>query len=163
MNKYLLNLILSIGLLLPVNAMADDDEDSSIIYNILTYVPSRVLDALDIVRLRARVGPGFAVGVRVTEALDVFAGAYTSLYVGLPGPRGRTLPKSPIGVENNAGIEVSVADASTGFLLDPGYSSTEIGFGAQVAIIGFDVGIDPVEIIDFATGLLFIDIRDDDL
>jgi hypothetical protein len=43
------------------------------------------------------------------------------------------------------------------------YSLTEFGSGLQLAIIGFYFGVDPLEIVDFATGILTIHIREDDL
>jgi hypothetical protein len=65
----------------------DRDDGPSVFHRVVTYLPCRVLDLLDVVRLRARVGPGAAVGVRATEAADFFIGSYWSLYAGLPGPR----------------------------------------------------------------------------
>jgi hypothetical protein len=129
----------------------------------VTYVPNRLLDVLDVVRLRARVGPGFAVGVRATELADLYLGSYAALYVGLPGPRGRRVPKLPVGFENDHGVEVSVVDASSGFGFDPGYTATEFGLGFQAAILGIDLGIDPFEIVDLAAGLVLLDPRGDDL
>ena len=55
--------------------------DPSVGHKILFYLPNRVLDLLDVVRARVRIGPGIAVGARATEFVDVFLGSYTSLYV----------------------------------------------------------------------------------
>lgn len=130
---------------------------------VLMYIPNRIFDILDIVRLRVRVGPGLAVGARVTEAADVNVGAYTSIFVGLPGPRGRPRMNLPIGIENYAGAEVSVVGTpDEGGPHAPHYGALEIGAGFQAAILGLDIGIDPGELVDFATGLLFIDLVGDD-
>jgi hypothetical protein len=60
-------------------------------------------------------------------------------------------------------VSASVLDATVDGGIGPDYSPTEVGAGVQLAILGFDIGIDPVEIADFATGILTIDLRDDDL
>ena len=46
---------------------------------------------------------------------------------------------------------------------DPDYSSTEIGGGVQAVLVGVEVGIDPLEIVDLLAGLFFIDLTDDDI
>ncbi len=152
-------------MLLPARAARAEGESGGpgAPHRIVAYVPNRVLDALDVVRLRARVGPGFAVGVRATELADVYVGSYAALYLGLPGPRGRRVPKLPVGFENDHGVEVSVVDASSGFGFGPGYGATEFGAGFQAAILGIDLGIDPFEILDLAAGLVLLDPRGDDL
>jgi hypothetical protein len=139
------------------------DHHSGALITTVGYVPSRVMDLLDIVRLRARVGPGLALGVRATEVADVFLGSYASVYAGLPGPRGRVLPRLPVGIESRAGAEVGPADLSTGLGFAPTYPFTECGIGLQLFLVGIDVGVDPVELIDFATGFLLLDLRDDDI
>ncbi len=135
----------------------------STLHAVLTYLPNRLFDVLDPVRARLRIGPGFCVGIRVTEVADAFLGAYASVYAGLPGPRGgRTIPL-PAGVEAHGGVELSVAElGGDGGLLGPGYGATEIGLGFQVALLGLDVGVDPFEVVDLILGLLCIDIGDDD-
>lgn len=133
------------------------------LHQIVFWIPNRVLDLFDVVRARVRLGPGIAVGARATELVDVYIGSYTSVYIGLPGPRGRRVPRLPVGVEGNHGIEVSVADGTTGFGFAPDYGPAEIGAGAQVALIGFDIGIEPLELVDFVVGFVGIDLREDDL
>lgn len=132
-------------------------------HKLLFYVPNRVLDVFDFVRLRVRIGPGLAVGARVTKPISAFVGGYASVYVGLPGPRMEPVVKLPVGLENYSGVSVSVADATTKGKHGPNYSPTEIGAGFQLIIVGLDIGIDPIEVLDLATGFLFIDIRGDDL
>lgn len=132
-------------------------------HKLLFYIPNRVLDVFDFVRLRLRVGPGIAVGVRVTKPISVFVGGYASVFVGLPGPRMAPVVKFPVGIENYSGIGVSLADATTKGKHGPGYSPTEIGAGFQLILFGLDFGLDPIEVLDLATGFIFIDIRGDDL
>lgn len=134
----------------------------SIASQILLYIPNRIFDVFDIVRVRARVGPGVAAGVRVTKYLQAYLGAYGAIYGGLPGPRLRTTPRSPIGLETNTGITLSVLDATIDGGFGPNYSPSEIGAGVQIGILGVDIGIDPVEILDLVAGILTLDIRDDD-
>jgi hypothetical protein len=135
----------------------------TVAHKVLFYIPDRVLDAFDIVRLRARVGPGVALGVRATEVVSGFLGAYTSVYAGLPGPRLRPTVKLPIGLESFNGAGVSVASATVSGGIGPDYSPTEFGVSAQVLIVGADVGFDPWELVDFLAGFVMADPRGDDL
>jgi len=154
-------------------ALADDDaaeeeqEDDGLtvagfLWGVVWYVPNRVLDVLDVVRARIRLGPGFAFGARATEYADVFLGTYASVYVGLPGPRGRTLPRLPAGLESKSGAEVSVADVTLEGGMGPDYGMTECGVGLQAFLVGFDVGVDPLEILDLVVGIFTFDPMDDD-
>jgi hypothetical protein len=145
----------------PQSSSAPADEPERENHPVLMYIPNRIFDILDIVRLRVRVGPGLALGARVTEAVDANIGAYTSIFAGIPGPRGRPRINLPVGVENYAGIEV-VVGTSDEKATAPHYGALEVGAGFQAAILGLDLGIDPGEILDLATGLLFIDIIGDD-
>jgi hypothetical protein len=144
----------------------EEDEDSAgpvgIAWGILMYIPNRIFDVLDIVRARVRIGPGFAIGARVTEYADVFLGSYASVYVGLPGPRGRMIPRLPVGLESKSGAELSVADVTLEAGLGPDYGIAESGFGLQLGLIGFDIGVDVVEIFDLVVGLFTFDPMDDD-
>ena len=141
---------------------ADEDKNASIGAKLLFYIPNRILDLLDMVRIRLRVGPGLAVDLRATKAADLFVGTYGSVYAGLPGPRMRRMPVLPVGLESRTGVEVSVADVSTGLGVGPDYSPTEIGAGIQLVIVGADVGFDPMEIVDFIGGFFLWDPRCDD-
>ena len=131
---------------------------------LLLYIPNRIFDVLDIVRLRVRVGPGIAVGARVSEAVDVSIGAYTSVFAGAPGPRGRSRANCPLGIENYVGAELSVAGGEAENEPNgPNYGALEVGVGFQAAIVGLDFGIDPGEILDLGLGFLFLDLIPDDL
>ncbi len=149
----------------PSVAAADDDDskEHGFVHVVLLYIPNRIFDVLDIVRARVRLGPGFAADIRATELADAFIGAYTSVFVGIPGPRGAPFINWPFGIENKAGAELSVADASTDGRFGPHYGAAEFGLGAQVGLIGADLGVDPWELVDFAVGLLTFDPVHDDL
>ena len=166
MNRFL-TAFLMLGLLLhgpgAGAAEAEDAESHGVVHTVLLYLPNRVLDLLDVVRLRVRVGPGLAVNARATELAAVFAGSYASVYAGLPGPRNRPLPKLPAGVETRTGVQASVADASVSGGFGPDYGPAEFGLGTQLFIIGFDAGVDPWELLDFVTGFVCVDLRHDDL
>lgn len=138
------------------------EEEHSTLHKIVFYLPNRVFDLLDIFRLRVRVGPGVAAGVRVTEPASIYVGTYGTIYVGLPGPRMRAMPKSPIGLETHNGASLGPAAVTFDAGFGPDYSPTEIGAGAQLALIGFDAGIDPVELVDFFTGLFLYHVRGED-
>jgi hypothetical protein len=140
---------------------AEADHGHSFGHVVLLYIPNRVFDLLDIVRARLRVGPGLAVGARATELADFYLGTYGAVWAGLPGPRGKPEINWPFGMETKSGVEVSVADATAEGGVH--YGSLEVGLGAQLLIVGFDVGVDVLEAADFVTGLLTIDIEDDDL
>ncbi|MEE4261601.1 MAG: hypothetical protein V2I56_02855 [Desulfobacteraceae bacterium] len=131
-------------------------------HKLLLYIPNRILDIFDFVRLRVRVGPGVAVGVRATRPLTLAVGGYTSLYAGLPGPRLKPTVKFPVGIENYAGMEASVLYGSSGGRFAPNYSSTEIGVSVHPLLVGLDICVDPLEVLDLALGFVFIDIRGDD-
>lgn len=137
-------------------------DERSVLTKIVLYLPNRVFDLVDIFRVRARVGPGFAAGVRVTDIADVYLGSYTSLFAGLPGPRMKRTVPVPVGLESHNGLEVSIIAATLDAGLGPAYSPTEIGISLHLLVVGLDLGFDPVEILDFATGIVGVDIRDDD-
>ena len=144
------------------NDQSKEKEEHSLAHKILCYLPNRILDVTDLVRARVRVGPGVAVDARATKFVRVGLGSYLSLYGGLPGPRQRPMPRSPIGFEAYSGASLSVAEASfkTGF--EPGYSPSEVGAGVHLGIVGLDIGVDPLEAVDLLTGLVGIDIIGDD-
>jgi hypothetical protein len=134
--------------------------DAGIIKNVVLYIPNRVFDLMDIVRFRLRFGPGLSAGVRATTLLSAYAGVQSSLYVGLRGPRGEREIPWPFGFDNRAGAQVSLIDATAaGTYYDP----LEFGFEVQPLIFGVNIGIGGFEILDFITGLVFIDLAGDDL
>ena len=133
--------------------------EAGVIKSIVLYIPNRVFDLMDIFRLRVRVGPGISAGVRATTLLSGYLGLHSSVYVGLPGPRGKTKIPWPVGLDVRGGAQVSLADVTEGA---PYYDPLEFGFEVQPLIVGVNVGIGGYEILDFLTGLVFIDIAGDD-
>jgi len=158
--------------LAPSALRADEARDDQIIKNarenrglgevLLFYLPNRIFDVLDLVRLRARVGPGIAVRARATEGIDVGVGSYASVFLGLPGPRCEVEVPLPVGPETYSGIELGPGDAEVSGGYSPDYSDTEFGVSAQLVLVGADIGVDPFEALDLVTGLLLIDLRGDD-
>ncbi len=147
----------------PEEEEEDENEGRGLGRRLLFYIPNRIFDVFDLVRARVRVGPGLAVGVRATELADLNLGAYTTLYAGLPGPRGKPRIPLPVGVEVYAGAEVSVVDVSTEEgPFSPNYGPTEVGLGFQAAILGLDLGIEPWDFVDLALGLVLLDPNGDD-
>jgi hypothetical protein len=144
------------------DGMADDEEGGGLLYGVLLYLPNRLFDILDIVRARVRLGPGIGVGARATELADVFVGSYLSVYVGIPGPRGKTTIPWPAGLESRTGVEVSLADATIDGPIGPDYGLAEFGVDGQFAIVGVAVGVDPFELVDALVGFLTFDLMDDD-
>lgn len=131
-------------------------------HKILMYIPNRLIDLVDIFRLRVRVGPGAAVHVRATEYLNGYAGTYSSVYVGLPGPRESTALRRFAGREQLKGLMMVGVDATDETPHHPGYSDSEFNLGLHVLLVGAEAGIDPVEIGDFFAGFLLFDPKGDD-
>lgn len=145
------------------NAESESDERASAGHVALMYLPNRLLDVTDVFRLRARVGPGFGVGARATTFVDAYLGSYVGIFAGLPGPRMKRGLRSPVGFESYSGLEVSVAEATIESAVGPGYSDTEFGVNLHLILIGVDIGLDPVEVLDFAAGIFTLEVRKDDL
>jgi len=131
-------------------------------HKIIWYVPNRFLDLVDIFRLRLRVGPGLAVNARLTEHADAYIGTYYAGFVGLPGPRMAPDIRYPAGLEYEKGIMLLGVDATDDLPHEPDYSPTEIVMGLHLLLLGADIGLDPVELGDFFSGWIMIDLREDD-
>ncbi len=133
--------------------------EAGIITSIVMYVPNRVFDLVDIFRVRVRVGPGISAGVRATRPVSAYLGLHSTIFVGLPGPRGGKKIPWPVGFDVRAGAQASIADASEG---TPYYDPLEVGLEVQPLIAGVNLGIGVFEILDFVTGFVFIDLQGDD-
>ncbi|MCP3998009.1 MAG: hypothetical protein GY722_23560 [bacterium] len=129
-------------------------------HTLLLYIPNRIFDVLDIIRLRVRAGPGISVNARATAPISVFLGGHTALWAGLPGPRGKPKIAWPLGFETRAGAQVSLAD---GTVDETYYAPVEFDVGAQVILLGLEIGVAPLQVVDLALGLLTIDLSGDDL
>jgi hypothetical protein len=157
--SFLIAVLLIVGTIFLVQASIPPKAEAGIVRKILFYIPDRVFDILDIVRLRVRVGPGISVGVRATKPVSAFIGTHLTVWAGLHGPRGRLWLPLPFGVEARSGAQASVVDlAKSGCY----YGPLEIGFETQLFLLGPNVGVAPFEVIDFVAGIFFIDLQNDD-
>ena len=161
-------LILLLGLGLGVRAEGDEPAlesatpEKGILHKVVMYVPNRVLDLVDIFRLRLRAGPGLAVHAQATELLSFYAGSYKSVYAGLPGPRETAELRSFAGREDLRGLVLLGVDATDDTPHHPGFANTEFAVGAHLLLVGAEIGLDPVQLGDFLAGLIGLDPRGDD-
>lgn len=134
------------------------------LWGTVMYLPNRIFDIQDMVRARVRVGPGMTASVRATKLANASVGSHFTAFAGLPGPRNKPSVNLPVGLDNYTGIEASVVNLSNNnnSPLSPTYGTTEFGAGFQAAVVGLDVGVDPLEIVDFVFGIFLIDIKGDD-
>lgn len=128
----------------------------------LWYLPNRVMDLVDIFRLRLKVGPGLGATVRMTDYAAFFAGRQHTVFVGLPGPRYPDIVRWPVGFENQRGIVLAGVDASDTLTHPPRYGFSEAGVGLHLGIVGAEAGVDPFEVADFLAGFFLMDLRSDD-
>ncbi len=145
----------------PKPARERSPSPSEIAWTALAYLPNRLFDLCDVVRLRARFGDGWAAGARVTRWGAVFAGTYEALWVGLPGPRGRSSLPLPFGLEGKTGVDAGPIMISSSSQA-PLYGVGEIGAGVHVYMIGAEAGVDLYEIADFFAGFALVDLARDD-
>ena len=143
-------------------AMADARANQGVLTTILWYLPNRVMDLIDIFRLRLKVGPGLGVGFRMTDYAAFYGGSQYAVYLGLPGPRYPEAVRYPVGLEYQRGIVLAGVDASDDLKHPPRYGFSEVDAGLHLFLIGAEAGIDPFEIADFLSGLFLIDLRRDD-
>jgi len=157
--SFLMAVLLILGTIFLFQASAPPRAEAGVFTSILFYIPNRVFDVLDIVRLRLRVGPGISVGVRATKPASAFLGTHLTVWAGLHGPRGKPRLPLPFGFEARSGAQVSVADlAKSGCY----YGPLEVGLETQLFLLGPNIGIAPWELVDCLLGFFFIDIQKDD-
>jgi len=70
--SFLITVLLIVGTIFLVQASIPPKAEGGPLMSIICYIPNRVFDILDIVRLRLRVGPGISVGVRATKPVSAF-------------------------------------------------------------------------------------------
>jgi len=128
----------------------------------LWYVPNRVMDLLDVFRVRVKVGPGLAAGARFTDAFSFYGGSLDTVYVGLPGPRENPVIPPLLGREQAKGIVLVGVDATDIMTYPPGYDYSEIGLSAHILLVGADVGFSLAEFSDFFLGWFGRDWKQDD-
>lgn len=136
--------------------------DISLGLKLLWYIPNRLIDFADIFRLRLRFGPGLAANARVTDYGSLYYGKYCSVYAGLPGPRNPYYARLPLGVECLDGVVIGGVDATDDTPYGPAYGPTEVDVGLHLLVVGAEFGVDPLEIADFLSGLLMVDLEHDD-
>lgn len=142
------------------------EKEHTFAHKLLLYIPNRIFDSLDFVRARLRLGPGVGLGLRATKIASVYLGSYTSAYLGLRGPRRHPEIPWPFGAESNSGIQFSLINETTDKPEDksaPAYGLLEFGADFQVILLGTALGVEPLEVLDFVSGIFFIDICKDDL
>lgn len=157
--SFLITVLVMVGAIFLVQSSIPPKAEAGPVMNILFYIPNRVFDILDIVRLRLRVGPGISVGVRATKPVTAFIGPHMTVWAGLHGPRGKPWLPLPVGFEARSGAQVSVVDlAKSGTY----YGPLEVGFEFQLFLLGPNVGVAPYELLDFVAGIFMIDLQNDD-
>ena len=123
---------------------------------VLLYIPNRVLDLVDVFRVDVGVGPSFGAVVRVTEYGEAGVREMLPMSVRV-GDFGRRAPFL-LETSNEFGIGPLYVDSS-----DRKVCPAEVGLGADLLVAGAYAGICFDELLDFAAGLIFIDLKDDDL
>jgi len=127
---------------------------SSLLDQVLFYIPNRALDLVDIARLSVGVGPGFDANVRATELLTAGIGQYETTRFGL---KGRTVPVFEENIDEGG---VGILGYVNGKLQrDP----SEVGADLHVGVIGAQAAASLAEAADFLAGLILIDLQKDDL
>lgn len=131
-------------------------EKRSLATNVLLYIPNRILDLLDIIRIDVGVGPSAGAVVRITPYGQV--GARFLLPISArAGLRGR---KSPIFIEHTSEMGIGPA-----FLSSEARTPTilEVGAGLDFFVAGAYFGISFDSIADAVVGFVGYDLSDDDL
>jgi len=139
------------------------EEGHSFGHKLLFYIPNRLFDIVDIARLKVQVGPGLTVAARVTEVADVWVGGHTTLWVGLPGSRGKPRIPLPLGVDSKAGAKVSVVDLTAQAGERRYYPPDEVGLDLHLLVVGAGAGVSVIQAADAILGFLCVDISGDDL
>lgn len=131
----------------------------STVTSVLLYAPSRVLDALDVVRAGAEVGPGFGFDAQITNAARLAYMGRTSAGIGV-----QTLRHLPIkaGFESDVDVGIPRGRSDEG-LLAWHRSPADIRIDLHPLIAGAHVAFEPVELVDLIGGFFTLDLKDDDL
>ena len=81
----------------------------------------------------------------------------------MPGPRRPDARRRVVGREDLKGLILLGVDATDDTPHGPHYAPAEFEVGAQLLIVGADIGFEPVEFGDLLAGFFFIDPKGDDL
>lgn len=143
--------------------------------NWVLYIPNRVFDVLDIVSVGASVGLGLYVKVQPTRIIKFaypLPGAIVKIglnthYLDDLNPKNpfylwKRYKPATIGTDGKKSIPF-LGFFELGDVFEIKTSPDEIKIGAHILLVGADVGIRPVDILDLITGFFFIDINNDDL
>jgi hypothetical protein len=127
-----------------------------LLLSLLSWLPDRLADAWDILRVDAGVGPGFGGTVRATRFLQASYREFEpgSLRIGALGRR------IPIMWEDSSEHGVAPIDFAPSTQRD--ICTYEIGAGIELFAVGAYVGFCPEEAVDFLAGLFFLDTEQDD-
>ena len=134
----------------------DSDNEQSLTSKILLWLPNRVLDLIDVLKLDVGVGPMVGGVVRVTKYGQVgFRGvAPATLRVGAMGRR------APVMIEraNEMGIGPAFLESPDRIIC-----AGELGVGLDLVVVGAYGGVCVDELADFVAGIFGADFKDDDL
>lgn len=147
--------------LLPADESGQTSSD--FLTQVAWYIPNRVLDLVDIFRLRAAVGPGMEAGVRITDAAAMYLGHSRTVWMGLPGERAPGEAPRLAGASQKKGLALLGVDATDMKPDPPRYDQSEIGFQVHAGVVGVEAGVVPSAILDFLLGWFGIDRAGDDL
>ncbi len=131
-------------------------EEPSITYQILTWIPNRVLDLLDVFRFDVGAGPAVGASVSITRS---FQAGYRDFFPGSVrvGNFGRTYPwmyeDSP-----EHGLTPWYKQSS-----DRNLCPYQLSLGVDVLLVGAHLGFCPTGFFDFLGGLVLLDPQFDDL
>lgn len=125
---------------------------------ILLYLPNRILDLLDVVRLGVHVGPGIGLDLRVTRFVQLAAD--TSADVGVAW-QGRD--KLPVVSQIYHTMALGPVRVGAGTGLRYKHTLSETSVTANAGLAGFFVAYDSAELLDFLAGWTTYDLKKDDL
>lgn len=133
----------------------EEEKGTPVWTQILLWIPNRIMDAWDIFRIDIGAGPAVGGVVRLSEHGQMGYREISPFSVRV-GAFGRSAP-----------VKVETANE---FGIGPGYVSSkdrkvcpgEVGIGLDLVIGGY-VGICADELLDFAAGIFFLDVKDDDI
>ncbi len=144
-------------------AALDDDESSGppFLVQAAMWIPNRVLDALEIVRVGVGVGPGIGVDLRATELAQL--SAMSGFGAGI-GWQGRWHP--PVLLDSRAFVAVgplTIGATSSNPLTAWKRTFWEVRVEAHAALVLAEVAVDFAEVWDFLAGIVFVDPAHDDI
>ncbi len=136
---------------------SSEGDVGSVLGTILLYLPNRVFDLVEIVRVGANVGPGIGVDAEVTQWVRAGTMSRTTVGLGYQGLRRMPLSASS---ENYIALGPLAADATAGpsWYRGPGDVRAEV----HALLVGVHAAVDVWGIFDFVVGLAGFDPEEDD-